>query len=108
MTGIARSLLILAGCLASASPAFAQAQREILIGHVAGYTGAVSKDSSEMGLGAQVAFDAANERGGFAGRTFRIITADDQYKPEETVRLLRSMVGKVSALLPTTGSSNLT
>ena len=107
MTRIVRSILILAGCLASVC-AWAQAQREILIGHVAGYTGAVSKDSTEMGLGAQVAFDAANERGGFAGRKFRIVTADDQYKPEESVRLLRTMVGKVSALLPTTGSSNLT
>ncbi len=40
-------------------PAPAQAQ-EIVVGHVSGYTGPVMKDAIEMGMGAQVLFDAVN------------------------------------------------
>lgn len=81
--------------------------QEILIGHVAGYTGPVTKDATEMGAGAKVLIDAVNSKGGVLGRKVRILVADDNFKPEETAKLIASMSGKVSALLPTTGSANL-
>jgi branched-chain amino acid transport system substrate-binding protein len=81
--------------------------QDILIGHVAGYTGAVSKDANELGLGAKIYFDAVNARGGINGKMLRLVVADDNYKPEETTRLIASMAGKVSALLPPVGSANL-
>lgn len=99
-------LLCLAVSSAGLVPAPAWGQ-EIVIGHVAGYTGPVTKDATEMGAGARVLVEALNARGGVLGRKLRIITADDQFKPEETARLITSMAGQVSALLPTTGSANL-
>jgi len=85
----------------------AAAQKEILIGQVAGYTGPVSKSANEMGLGARVAIEAVNAQGGVLGRKLRLIAADDQFKPEETARLIASMAGKVSALLHTIGSAQM-
>lgn len=87
-------------------PAHAQA-KELAIGHVAGYTGPVSKTAVEMGQGAQVFIDAINDQGGVLGRKMRLVTADDQFKPEETAKLIAAMEGKVSALLPTLGSANM-
>jgi ABC-type branched-subunit amino acid transport system substrate-binding protein len=92
---------------ALAVPAHAQkAQQEIVIGHVAGYTGPVTKDATEMGAGAQVLFDATNEKGGVLGRKLRLLVVDDNFKPDETVKLIASMNSKVSALLPPVGSAN--
>ena len=85
----------------------ALAQKDILVGHVAGFTGPVNKDANEMNVGATVAFAAANESGGYGGRKFRIVKADDTYKPDETVSGMKAMIGKVVALLPATGSANM-
>ena len=95
-------------CAASVIGAFSEAQaaaKEIVVGHVAGYTGPVTKDSSEMGEGAQVYFDAVNAKGGVLGRKVKLLVADDHFKPEDTVKLIESMNGKVSALLPPVGSA---
>jgi ABC-type branched-subunit amino acid transport system substrate-binding protein len=80
--------------------------QEIVIGHVSGYTGPVSKDAIELGAGAQVAIAAANERGGFEGKKFRLLAVDDGFKPDNTVKMIEEMKGKAIALLPTTGSAN--
>jgi ABC-type branched-subunit amino acid transport system substrate-binding protein len=95
-------------CVASLWAALAAApalgQQEIVIGHVAGYSGPVTKDATEMGAGAQVYFDAVNAKGGVLGRKLRLLVVDDHFKPEETSQLILSMNGKVSALLPAVGS----
>jgi branched-chain amino acid transport system substrate-binding protein len=80
-------------------------QKEIVIGHVAGYTGPVTKDATEMGAGAQVYFDSINARGGVLGRKVRILVVDDHFKPDETVKDILELKGKVSALLPPVGSA---
>jgi len=93
---------------AAASPVLAQKKdnpREIVIGHVAGYTGPVTKDATEMGAGAQVYVDAINARGGVLNRKVRILVVDDHFKPEETVQDIAALKGKVSALLPPVGSA---
>lgn len=95
-------LALLCGALA-ASPS---AAREVLIGQVVGYKSATAKQANETRLGASVLIAAVNARGGVNGNTLRLVTADDNYKAEETVKLVRSMVGKVSALLPIIGSDN--
>jgi branched-chain amino acid transport system substrate-binding protein len=81
--------------------------QEIVIGHVAGYTGPATKDAVEMGEGARVLIEATNDRGGINGRKLSLLTVDDHFKPEETAQFILSMNGKVSALLPTTGSIQL-
>ena len=104
-------LLVALGIVAP--QAFAQAQKasktnnqkEIVIGHVAGYTGPVTKDSTEMGAGAQVYFDSVNAHGGVFGRKIRMLVVDDHFKPDETVADILGLKGKVSALLPPVGSA---
>ena len=94
-------LALLLGSLASQ----AGAQQGIVIGHVAGYTGPVTKDATEMGAGAQVYFDAVNAGGGVLKRKVRLLVVDDHFKPEETVQQITALKGKVSALLPPVGSA---
>jgi branched-chain amino acid transport system substrate-binding protein len=59
-----------------------------------------------MNAGAQALIAAVNERGGFNGRNFRLLAADDEFKPDNTVKMVEDMKGKAIALLPTTGSAN--
>lgn len=108
-------LLCAAPMFAAPPPALAQARvatvqagstREIVIGHVAGFTGPVSKDANEMNAGAQVLIAAVNERGGFNGRMYKTVVADDEFKPVNTVKLTEEMRDKAIALLPTTGAAN--
>lgn len=80
---------------------------EIVVGHVSGYTGPVAKDSGDIGQGAQVLFDAENAHGGVNGRHIRLVVADDNFKADNTLKLVGDMKGKVVALLPTVGSANL-
>jgi len=96
--------------LLSASFAFAQKkeQKEIVIGHVAGYTGPVTKDATEMGAGAQVYIDALNAKGGVLGRKVRLLAVDDHFKGDESVKELLALKGKVSAVLPPVGSAQFT
>ncbi len=96
----AQLILVVLACLAN--HAFAA---DIVIGHVAGYTGPVSKDAGDLYIGAKVFFDSVNERGGVNGQRFRIEKADDRFDPHETRRLVSSMVGRASALLPIVGSA---
>jgi branched-chain amino acid transport system substrate-binding protein len=79
---------------------------DIIVGHVCGYTGPVASDAIELGQGGEVYFDALNERGGVDGRKVRILRVDDNFKPDNTVKLIAEMKGKAVALLPTTGSAN--
>jgi ABC-type branched-subunit amino acid transport system substrate-binding protein len=106
MNKVRQILLACAGvALLSFSNAFAQ-PKEILIGHVCGYTGPVAKDAIEMGQGAQVLIDSVNDKGGVLGRKLRMVVADDNFKPENTLQMIGDMKGKVVALLPITGSAN--
>jgi ABC-type branched-subunit amino acid transport system substrate-binding protein len=82
------------------------AAQEIVIGHVCGYTGPARNDANEMGAGAQALIDAVNARGGYNGRKFRLLAVDDEFKPDNTVKLIDEMKGKAIALLPITGSAN--
>ena len=96
--------------LLSASFAFAQKKepKEIVIGHVAGYTGPVTKDATEMGAGAQVYIDALNAKGGVLGRKVRLLMIDDHFKGDESVKELLALKGKVAAVLPPVGSAQFT
>lgn len=81
--------------------------KEIIVGHVAGFSGAVAKEAGSVNLGAKILFDAVNDLGGVGGQKIRLVLADDKYNPESTQKEALGMVGKVSALLPTVGPRNL-
>jgi len=82
--------------------------KEIVIGHVAGYTGPVTKDATEMGEGAQVYVEAINAKGGVLGRKIKLLKIDDHFKGDESVKELLALKGKVSAVLPPVGSAQFT
>lgn len=96
--------LLAALALVVAFPAWGQ----IRIGQVAGYKSPVSREANEMQLGAQVMMAAVNSRGGVNGQKLELVTADDNYKPEDTAKEVTAMAaGRVSALLPLIGSANI-
>lgn len=65
---------------------------EIVVGQVAAFSGPLAPTGSHMRAGAQLYFDAVNAEGGIHGATLRLISKDDGYKSDETVRLARAML----------------
>ena len=65
---------------------------EIVIGQIAAFSGPLAPTGSHMRAGAQLYFDAVNAEGGIHGATLRLISKDDGYKSDETVRLARAML----------------
>jgi branched-chain amino acid transport system substrate-binding protein len=66
---------------------------DLVVGQVASLSGA---NGADLGLGLktgiEICFKEVNERGGIRGRKLRLISKDDQYKPDETVRLTRELI----------------
>lgn len=79
--------LVLACLLASAVSA-----QDIVVAQVADYSASRAPLGNAMKAGADMVFAKANATGGVNGRKVRFLTLDDQYKPEETVRLLEQVL----------------
>jgi branched-chain amino acid transport system substrate-binding protein len=73
----------LAACAptALALPALAQADKRIVLGQSAPLSGPAAQLGIQFQLGAKLAFDRANARGGVNGRTVELHTIDDGYEP---------------------------
>lgn len=71
---------------------------EILVGQIAAFSGPLAPTGRYMRAGAQLYFDAVNEKGGIHGAKVRLLTKDDGYKAEETVRLAREMLREAQPL----------
>ena len=65
---------------------------QIVIGQVAAFSGPLAPTGTHMRAGAQLYFDAINAEGGIHGARIRLLSKDDGYKSEETVRLAREML----------------
>ena len=70
----------------------ATASADIVIAQVAAFSGPLAPTGTHMRAGAQLLFDAVNAEGGVHGARIRLLSADDGYKTEETVRLAREML----------------
>jgi branched-chain amino acid transport system substrate-binding protein len=79
------------------------------VGQVTPLTGPQGVTGRAVHAGAQLYFDAVNAAGGIHGQHIKLIVRDDAQKPEETVRLVKELIGSQSpiALLGTVGTSNL-
>jgi branched-chain amino acid transport system substrate-binding protein len=66
----------------------ATAHAEIVIAQVSPASGPLSVTAIGNAEGAQAYIRAVNARGGINGQQIRFVHEDDQYKPEETVRLI--------------------
>ena len=70
----------------------AGASADIVIAQVAAFSGPLAPTGTHMRAGAQLLFDAVNAEGGIHGARIRLVSADDGYKTDETVRLAREML----------------
>jgi branched-chain amino acid transport system substrate-binding protein len=84
------------------------AATEILIGEYGSMSGATATFGQSSHMGSMLAIDSINARGGVLGKKLRIISEDDQGKPEEAITVITKLINKdrVSAILGEFASSN--
>jgi len=82
------SLLALAGC----KPA--SAENEILVGEYASMTGTAAAFGTSTHKGLSLAVDEINASGGILGKKIRLITEDDQSKPEEAATAVTKLISR--------------
>lgn len=68
--------------------------REIVLGQTGIISGPLGAVIKEFNTGAQIAFSQANANGGVAGRSVRVITLDDELKPEIAVTNYRRLLAE--------------
>ncbi len=65
---------------------------ELVVAQVAPFAGNLAGAGRDFNLGAMIGFDDINARGGVNGNTIRFVSRDDGNKPQETVRLVESLI----------------
>jgi ABC-type branched-subunit amino acid transport system substrate-binding protein len=68
--------------------------REIRFGMVGAFSGPSKELGRQMKLGIDAAFAQTNDAGGVAGRTLRLIAADDGYEPSRTAAAMAQLYDK--------------
>jgi ABC-type branched-subunit amino acid transport system substrate-binding protein len=87
----------------------ATAAQELVIAQVAPMTGPLGVGAQANYVGAKAWFDSINDAGGVHGARIRLVQEDDQYKPQETIRLLELVAqrDKPLAFINMYGSANV-
>ena len=90
---------------AAATAAFA---KDIVVAQIAPLTGVQGAAGKAYAAGLRLGFDAVNASGGIHGSRVRLVSVDDAYKPEDTVRLAKETIARESpiALAATVGTAN--
>src|SRR5690349_2677204 len=78
-------------CLLAAVPAWS---KEIVVSQVAAFTGAQALSGKAIRAGIKLYLDHVNNEGGVAGERIRLVSYDDGYKADETVRLVKESLAK--------------
>ncbi|MCB1886540.1 MAG: ABC transporter substrate-binding protein [Rhodocyclaceae bacterium] len=83
---------------------------EIRIGQVAPYSGPLAPTGKHVGAGIQLYFDKVNASGGVNGNTLRLVTRDDAYKSDETIKQVGELIANEAplALCGLVGTGNVT
>lgn len=83
--------------------------KEIVVAQVAPFGGALAAIGRDFNLGAVLAFDELNAKGGLNGLPVRMAARDDGRRVEETVRLVKEVIAQENpiALLGLSGSANV-
>jgi branched-chain amino acid transport system substrate-binding protein len=89
-------------------PATSAIAKEYVVAQVAPFGGAQALAGRDFNLGLIVGLDEINAKGGINGHTFRLVSRDDGYRPEDTTRLVRQVVAELDplVLVGLTGSAN--
>jgi branched-chain amino acid transport system substrate-binding protein len=98
--------IVIIALLALAAPK-AGAADEIVIGHFASMSGGTATFGISTDEGIHLAADEINANGGVLGKQVRVVTEDDQSKPEEAVTAVQKLINqdKIVALLGEVASS---
>lgn len=99
---LACGLALLFACLGASA-------KDIVIGQVAAFTGAQSSSGKAIHAGIKLYFDSVNRAGGINGDRIKFVTRDDEYKADETVRLVKAMIDEdaPTALIGALGTANI-
>lgn len=68
------------------------AAAELKIGQVAPFSGPLAPTGKHVNAGIKLYFDVVNARGGINGNTLRLVTRDDAYKSDETVKQVGELI----------------
>ncbi|MDX2226934.1 MAG: ABC transporter substrate-binding protein [Verrucomicrobiae bacterium] len=103
-TGTLLSLYFLGGC---SKPSTGAAANEILIGHYGSMTGSTATFGQSTDKGVRMAAEEINAKGGILGKKIRIVTEDDQGRPEEAVNAVLKLINqnRVTAVIGEVASS---
>ena len=107
---IARTFLfsaVIAAVLGIAAPV--ATAKDIVIGQVAPFGGALAVSGRDFNLGAMIAFDEINAVGGIGGNRLKLVSLDDGYRSAETVRLVEDLIAQDNpvALIGMWGAENI-
>ncbi|MCB1958191.1 MAG: ABC transporter substrate-binding protein [Rhodocyclaceae bacterium] len=90
-----RSALLALACTLLTLPAWGARLKVV---QIADYSSSRASLGTALRYGARLAIEEANRNGGVNGHTIDFVTLDDQYKPEETVRLLKDALNTVDPI----------
>lgn len=95
-----------AAILGAGSPAIqAQGKGELLLGQSAVLSGPLGKAIQAFNQGLQTGLDQVNAAGGVNGLTLKLVSIDDELKPDKAVANYKTLIGqKVTAFLGCVGS----
>jgi len=98
---------VASGCGGGGDRSGGAAASEVVVGEYGSLTGQTAAFGSQTHRGIELAVDEINAAGGVKGRTFRLVTEDDQSKQEEAATVVRKLISrdKVIALLGEVASS---
>jgi ABC-type branched-subunit amino acid transport system substrate-binding protein len=82
---------------------------EVVLGQSLDLSGPLAEMAPDMVNATKVCFDAVNAQGGVHGRRIRVVTLDDGYKPDNTVKNVGKLISEdgVFALCNLTGTANV-
>ena len=102
-----RSIRVLAAalCLLASAQAWS---KEIVVAQVAAFSGAQALSGKAIRAGIKLYLDHVNRAGGIGGERIRLVSYDDGYKAEETVRLVKEILAKEApiAFIGVLGTAN--
>ena len=95
------SLIVTFGCTKNSPTSTAENSNEIRIGQFGSMTGGEATFGQSTDKGIRLAIDAKNAAGGIKGKKIKLITEDNQGKPEEAAAVVKKLItqDKVIAIL---------
>jgi branched-chain amino acid transport system substrate-binding protein len=95
---------VIAAALAAGLLFASGASAQIKIGFHAPQSGPAAADGKSSTIGAEIARDWINEKGGVLGQKIELVTYDDQNKPDQAVPIANKLIGEDKVKVAVSGS----